>query len=95
MACCGGKRAQLNTRASRENDRTNAPAPVAYVPPRPTEASKVPFVPLRYLQHGGLSLRGPHTGTVYHVSGAAPDLAVHPDDAAALLRTGLFAQPGG
>jgi hypothetical protein len=70
-------------------------APVAYVPPPPTEASKVPFVPLRYLQHGGLSLRGPHTGTVYHVSGATPDLAVHPDDAAALLRTGLFAQPGG
>ena len=94
MACCGGKRAQLTTRASRENDPSNAQAR-PYVPPRPRETPKVPFVPLRYLQHGGLSLRGPHTGTVYHVSGATPDVGVHPDDAAALLRTGLFARPGG
>lgn len=95
MSCCGGKRAQLNTRTNPENDRRSTQAAPPSVPPRPAATANASFIPLRYLRRAGLSVRGPRTGTVYHVSGASPDLAAHPDDAAALLRTGLFAQPGG
>jgi hypothetical protein len=90
MACCGNRRAQLNTFTSRETNRESTTPASA---PRPRTAGTT--MSLRYLRRDGLSLRGPRTGTIYHVSGASPDLAVHPDDAAALLRTGLFAQAEG
>jgi hypothetical protein len=91
MACCGTRRAQLQAIAGRETVRESATASASAARPRMAGTT----VLLRYLRGDGLSLRGPRTGTVYHVSGASPDLAVHPDDAAALLRTGVFAQAEG
>jgi len=95
MACCGSRRAQLNTRTSGESDQGNAQAPAPSPPPRPNAPAHAAFITLHYLRRDGLSLRGPRTGTVYHVSAASPELPVHPDDVAALLRTGLFTQTGG
>jgi hypothetical protein len=45
---------------------------------------------LQYLGPDALSLRGPRTGRIYHLSDASAEVTVHPDDAPALLRTGLF-----
>jgi len=93
MACCGNKRAQVSTPARGRDERrnVNAPAPPT-APARPAPATNNPSVPLRYLRRDPLSLRGPRTGRIYHVSGASAVVAAHPDDAPALLRTGLFAE---
>ena len=90
MACCGDKRARLNTLAGVRDQRANAAAPVRpSAPPRPVPATGA-AVPLQYLGHDALSLRGPRTGRIYHLSDAGAEVTVHPDDAPALLRTGLF-----
>jgi hypothetical protein len=49
---------------------------------------------LQYLGQDALSLRGPRTGRIYHLSGTSAEVAAHPDDAPALIRTGLFVPAG-
>lgn len=90
MACCGGRRAQLNARTNGGQDRQRIHAQPAATPLQPATPANNLLLTLRYLQQESLALRSPRTGTVYHVSGART-IAVHPDDAPALLRTGLFA----
>jgi len=96
MACCGSRRAQAGTpgRGRDEGRNVNAPA-TPEAPARPAQATSGPSVPLRYLRRDPLALRGPRTGRIYHVSGASAVVAAHPDDAPALLRTGLFAEGAG
>ena len=88
MACCGSKRAQLSTAPGRRNDRPAPAAPAA--PVQSVPAANSPSIALRYLRRDALSLRGPRTGRIYHADGTAALVLVHPDDAPALLRTGLF-----
>ena len=87
MACCGDKRRQLNMGAGPGHPGSNTPK----APTRPVQTTNSRLSALRYLGQDPLSLRGPRTGRVYHASGASAVMTVHPDDAPALLRTGLFA----
>jgi hypothetical protein len=82
MACCGNKRAQASSVAG----LATPSAPV-----RSVQAPDGSSIGLRYLRRDPLSLRGPRSGRIYHVRGTNALVAVHPDDAPALLRTGLFA----
>src|SRR5688500_7956910 len=92
MGCCGSRRAALTAHTNNGSGDLPMAAPRTTSPAihSPTRANRA-VLTLRYLQRGTLALRGPRTGSVYHVSDAGP-VAVHPDDAPALLRTGLFAR---
>ena len=92
MACCGSRRAQLKVHTNEASDgqRVTMWTAAAALPQSPTRANNTPLM-LRYLRRQALALRGPRTGAVYQVADASP-VVVHPDDAPALLRTGLFAR---
>ena len=91
MACCGSGRAALKAQVYRGRDGRPAAAPTTAISaPRVQTRTNGSLLTLRYLRRESLALRGPRTGSVYVVADANP-VAVHPDDAPALLRTGLFA----
>ena len=87
MGCCNKRRATI------------APAVRRSPPPsRPAEQARAPGVTgrpspvaVRYTGTRRIQVRGTATGRIYRCSAAAPVLSVDGRDAAALLRTGLFA----
>lgn len=84
MGCCGQRRAALRSAGSRLRLPALAPQP----PPTPGSAAEE--VRLAYLANASIRVRGTVTQRTYAFSGASPVQSVHPHDADALLRTGLF-----
>lgn len=102
MACCGQKRetlgrtmgpapAQART-ALRSASFAEARPAAPQVQPRLPVPAPVSFgaVPLRYLWHSPVLVRGPVTGREYRFSGGAPVQHVARGDLEPLLATGYF-----
>lgn len=80
MSCCSDRRA------------TAAPLPAlraAALKPAP-RATQQGGTLLHFTGSANLALRGPFSGKVYRIAPSHRMIAAHPDDVAALLRTGLF-----
>lgn len=85
MPCCGQKRAALRPTGSRL--RLGA---LGQAPPRPSAATGPVEVHLVYLANSAIRVRGAGTRRIYDFSSTDPVQRVDPQDADALLRTGLF-----
>lgn len=84
MACCGQRRAAFRSAGSRL--RLQAVSP----PPPPMPGPQAEEVRLAYLANAAIRVRGTATRRTYAFSSVSPVQSVHPHDADALLRTGLF-----
>lgn len=82
MTCCGSTR--------RAASMLRGAAPVAAPPAPPESASQ----PLRYNGKTILTVRGPFSNRLYRLDPARRRVDADAADAAALLRTGLFAALG-
>lgn len=90
MSCCGSKRAALKFNTTLPSpsgaatpDTTTTPG----VPPASADTAPVQW--LRYLGAATLAVRGAASGQMYAFSPQQMS-AVHADDAAAFINTGLF-----
>ncbi len=86
MGCCGQGRAALRSAGS----RLRLSAPASPPPPPATPGPDAEEVRLAYLANASIRVRGTVTRRTYAFSGASAVQSVHPHDADALLRTGLF-----
>jgi hypothetical protein len=85
MSCCNRRRV---LQAARPRPAPAAPAP------RPVPAAAAVAsggeVLVRFTGAGRVRVQGAVSGRVYHASAADPVVAARPEDARALLRSGLF-----
>ncbi len=76
------------------SDRTSIPAPSGQNPAGTiaSDSAERTFSPAppQHIETPGVSVRGPVTGRLYHLSGAQSAQSLDPRDAAVLKRSGLF-----
>jgi hypothetical protein len=79
MSCCGGKREAMRQKRA-----------VAVLPPPPPPAPFRPGTRIIFKGTGSYLVTGPRTREVYRFSADRPEQSIDPEDAKALLKSGLF-----
>ena len=79
MSCCGKKREAMQQRRQ-----------ATFGPPERPPVSVQPRTPVVFQGKGAYLIEGPYTLEIYHFPAGQAELPVDPEDAAAMVKTGLF-----